>query len=288
MGIPTAIFCGNRPGHTDRLLTSLYRCQDLDQLSIHVFCDGAHDEDDQPLVEETKECVMNSDIPVLTCHFSQEQQGTSAQLIGGVNSLLEEADRIIVLEDGMELAPQGITFLLQSLERFADSAELMQVSAWSYPIKRETDCYSLRLAESWAWGTWSRAWSRFESDAERLLERLEDCGRLNDFNLDGAYNFSGLLADHARCTISSWALCWYASMMLNNGLCLYPGHTLARRGDPMDPFGSDLAIDPVKLPDELPAEAAETRAAVADFYRGLRTSTISSKISDLLRRLKRP
>ncbi|MFT5128760.1 MAG: hypothetical protein ACI8W8_002378, partial [Rhodothermales bacterium] len=268
MAIPAAIFCGNRPDHTERLLASLYRCQDIDQLSIHVFCDGAHDADDQPLVEETQKRVMDSHLPVLTCHFAKEQQGASHQLIAGVKQLLQDHDRVIVLEDGMELAPQGITFLLQSLERFADSAQLMQVSAWSYPLAPDSPCYSLRLAETWAWGTWKRAWDRFDDDAARLLERIEACGRLDDFDLGGAYSFSSLLDDHARGAISSWAICWYASMFLNNGLCLYPGQTLARRGDPMDPFASELATGPIALPDSLPAESAETRADIASFYRG--------------------
>jgi hypothetical protein len=287
MGIPTAIFCGNRPEHTERLLSSLYRCRDIDQLNIHVFCDGAHDEEDAPAVEDTQQRVINCDLPVFTCHFSREQQGATKQLIDGVNLLLEDHECVIVLADGMLLAPHCISYLIQALNRYADSPHLMQVSGWSYPIPPSNDCYSLRLAETWVWGTWKRAWERFEDNAERLHQRLESCGKLDEFNLGGAHNFGHILLDQARGAVGSWAILWYASMFLNNGLCLYPGQTLARRKDPQDPFGSELAIDPVVLPDAAPAESDEVRQAVTEFYRTLNSSTVATKTRNLLRRLRR-
>lgn len=55
----------------------------------------------------------------------------------------------------------------------------------------------------------------------------------------------------------------------------------------MDPFASELAAGPVPLPQNVPAEPAENRDHIAAFYRGFRRATVDSKISDLLRRLKR-
>ena len=285
-GIPTAVFCGNRPEHTERVLASLYRCQNLDRLSIHIFCDGPT-EDDAALVEQTHNIVIECDLPILTCHFSKVKRGTTALVTESVTQLLEDDDRIIVIEDGMQLTPHCTTFLVQALERFAHTPELMQVSGWSYPIDPRTDCYTLRLAEPWVFGTWRRAWQHFDADAEQLLKRIEASDRLDAFNLEDAYKFSQILADQARGAIGSWSILCYASMFVNDGLCLFPGQTLATRSDPGDPFGSAPAFNPITVPDTLPGESFDARAAVADFYRGLRSGSVATKTREFIRRIRR-
>lgn len=50
----------------------------------------------------------------------------------------------------MELTSQCSSVLIEALGCFADSTQLMRVSAWSYPLPPSPDCDSLRRDKTWA------------------------------------------------------------------------------------------------------------------------------------------
>src|SRR5260370_41840326 len=84
------------------------------------------------------------------------------------------------------------------------------------------------------------------------------------FDLDGHYPYSQMLRDQRRGVLDVWGVRWYASMFLQEGLCLYPSRSLVSNIG-MDGSGEHCgpshAYD-VALADETPTEfPAEIRAS---------------------------
>jgi hypothetical protein len=85
----------------------------------------------------------------------------------------------------------------------------------------------LRVTTSWGWGTWRRAWAHYCDDADNLLRGVAQKGRF-EFDLDGhSFHFEEL-ERNVRGELRTWAVRWYASVFLNDGLCLYPRLSLVR------------------------------------------------------------
>jgi hypothetical protein len=112
---------------------------------------------------------------------------------------------------------------------------MMHISAYMYPQARWPfrkplpDTYAMRVMACWGWGTWKRAWTHFQPSAEDLLSRLQSAGLMDRFNLDGASRtFERQLMMNIENKMKTWAIKWYASILLADGLCLYPTESLVK------------------------------------------------------------
>ncbi len=86
----------------------------------------------------------------------------------------------------------------------------------------------MALPTSLGWGTWARAWAHFDPHAAGFAMLRADRGLRRRFDLDGAYPYYELLEQQLRGEVDSWAIRWYLSVFLRNGLTLYPERNLVR------------------------------------------------------------
>jgi hypothetical protein len=119
------------------------------------------------------------------------------------------------------------------------------------------DTFFLRGAECWGWATWRRAWKGFNSDAHRLLKTLRDKDLTGAFNLDGGYNYTGLLTQQIAGKVDSWAIRWRASAFIGDGLCLWPGRSLIKN------IGHDRSGEHCVDTDRFDAEPSKTPVPVS-------------------------
>jgi len=115
----------------------------------------------------------------------------------------------------------------QALNIYKNMDKVMHISAYMFPIDttglRETIFF--RPASCWGWGTWARAWKYLEYDIHKLIPRFDKKLR-KKFNMDGTFNYWHQMELNRDGRINSWAIRWYASIFLNNGLCLHPSRSL--------------------------------------------------------------
>ncbi len=81
------------------------------------------------------------------------------------------------------------------------------------------------MTDCWGWATWKRSWDFFEKDAGKLLATFSH-KMIYHFNLDGGYGFFDQVVKNASGEMNTWAIFWYASVFLRNGLALYPTKSL--------------------------------------------------------------
>jgi len=82
------------------------------------------------------------------------------------------------------------------------------------------------MATCWGWGTWKSAWDKLEEDPDKLSEQLSQRCLLKEFNLNGRCDFAMQLFLNKKGVLDTWAIKWYASILLNDGYSLHPGKTL--------------------------------------------------------------
>nr|MBK9650437.1 hypothetical protein [Bacteroidota bacterium] len=87
----------------------------------------------------------------------------------------------------------------------------------------------MRYPDSIAWATFARAWNYFEPDSAKLIQQLKANNKWNYFNCDDDILYMGKMLQHQlENKISSWAIRWTASLILNDMLTLFPANSMSK------------------------------------------------------------
>lgn len=222
---PIALFVYKRPDHTCRTLEALMQCQEFEDSELYIFSDAAKKKEDEELVLETRNLVKSMLGNKAKIIEAEKNQGLAKSIISGVSRLLEDYDRVIVLEDDLVVSPRFLNYMNAALEAYQNEPSVMQVSGYMFPVKElsnETKAIFLPFVSSWGWATWKTAWQCFDLNATGWEVLKTDKKIRCQFNLDESYDYFEMLKDQMSGYVDSWAICWYWSVFKNNGLVLYP------------------------------------------------------------------
>jgi hypothetical protein len=231
MPAPIALFAYNRPEHLRRTVDALRANPLAAESELHVFCDAARKPEHAEAVASVRRYVRTvGGFRAVRVIERERNLGLAQSIIQGVTRLCEEHGCVIVVEDDLLVAPAFLSFMNGGLARYAEEERVMQVSGYMFPVPVETPCQSLflPLVTSWGWGCWQRSWSHFDPEARGMVRLRADTALRRKFNLNGAYDYYGMLKAQAAGKVDSWAVRWHLSVMLRDGLVLYPRETLVQ------------------------------------------------------------
>lgn len=225
---PIALFVYNRPDHTRRTLNFLQQNVLAKESRLFIFSDGPGYQKDQEKVNEVRELVKG-----LQGFFSveiierQTNFGLADSIIDGVSRLVKEYGKIIVFEDDLITSPYTLQYFNDALRKYAEEEKVMHIGAYMYPLDAEDlpQTFFYRIATSWGWATWERAWVQFQPDIHVLIQQF-DKKKIFDFSIGGNMNFWKQMLEFRSGKNNSWAIRWYASIFLANGLALHPANSL--------------------------------------------------------------
>lgn len=229
--IPVAVFAYNRPAHLRRMLDTLVACDGFGNAAVTVFCDGPRGPEQADAVAATREvacAVLGSRADL---RLRAENQGLARSVIAGVGELVERHGRVVVLEDDFELAPSFLAYMDAALRRYAAEPWVVQVSGHMFDVPAfaaRDEALFLPLTTTWGWGTWARAWAKFDPAATGWQRLAVDRALRRRFNLDGVYDYATMLERQMAGKRDSWGIRWYWSTFQDGGLTLFPPRTLVR------------------------------------------------------------
>lgn len=226
---PIALFAFKRPVHTRRALEALARNPEFERSPLHIFCDGARRPEDEAAVQATRDVVRRWAHPQKTLHEAAVNRGLAASVIAGVSGLCREHGRVIVVEDDLAVAPAFLSYMNRALERYADEDRVMQISGYMFPAawpEQRLDAALLPFISSWGWATWSRAWVHYDATMTAFGDVAGDRALRRRFDLGGAARFFAMLKKQKTGKSDSWAIRWYLSVFMRDGLVLFPRHSL--------------------------------------------------------------
>jgi hypothetical protein len=226
---PIALFVYNRPWHTRQTIEALQKNILASESDLIVFSDGPKDsKKDRGDIAKVREYIKNitgfRSVKIIKKEYNL---GLADSIISGVNEIINECGKIIVLEDDMVSSRFFLKYMNKSLDLYEHEDEVISIHGYIYPIETKMpETFFLKGADCWGWATWKRGWDLFESDGKKLLKELEDKKLTKEFDFSGAYPYTRMLKDQTNGKNNSWAIRWYASAFLKNKLTLYPGKSL--------------------------------------------------------------
>jgi hypothetical protein len=225
---PIALFVYNRPQHTKRTLKFLRQNELAAESRLFVFSDGPKSATDESNVLEVRELLKNIEgFKSVEVIERTENMGLANSIINGVSRLVGDYKRVIVLEDDLITSPFTLTYFNEALERYRNDGQVMHIGAYMYNLKDPglPETFFYRAATSWGWATWDRAWQHFEPNIDTLMSQF-DSPKKHAFTIEGTMNFWKQMVEFKSGRNNSWAIRWYASIFLKNGLTLNPSHSL--------------------------------------------------------------
>jgi hypothetical protein len=225
---PIALFVYNRPEHTRRTLSYLQKNLLADESRLFIFSDGPKSDADKAKIEQVRQLASEvTGFKSVKLIERETNLGLANSIISGVTKLVNEYDKVIVFEDDLLSSPYTLQYFNEALDRYAKEEKVMHVGAYMYSLPDATlpQTFFYRAATSWGWATWARAWKDFEPDIDKLMGHF-DKAKIHQFSIEGNMNFWKQMEQFKAGRNNSWAIRWYASIFLKNGLTLNPSHSL--------------------------------------------------------------
>lgn len=229
---PIVLFAYNRIGHLQKTIQALKENKLASDSDLIIYSDGPKDNKNSQIeVSEVRNYLQK------VCGFkniilieSKKNNGLARSVIQGVTDVVNRYGKAIVLEDDLETSPDFLRFMNEALQKYFTEEQVMQISGhmFNVTLNAEHDGVFLPFTNSIGWATWKRAWDLFDP----LMSGYEKI-RKNEvlkyrFNLEGTYNYTRMIEMQLEEKIDSWAIRWYLSVFLNNGMVLYPVKSLIK------------------------------------------------------------
>ena len=225
---PIALFVYNRPQHTERTIKFLQQNELAAESRLYIFSDGAKTPQDEDKVAEVRAIINNVDgFKSIKIIERKSNAGLANSVIAGVTQLITDYGKVIVFEDDLITSPHTLTYFNDGLNRYQSEEKVMHIGAYMYPLRAENlpQSFFYRAATSWGWATWGRAWQHFEPNIDTLLNQF-DGKKKSAFAIDNTMNFWKQMQEFKKGKNNSWAIRWYASIFLKDGLTLNPSQSL--------------------------------------------------------------
>lgn len=228
---PIVLFVFDRPDLTSQTLESLSKNELSKDSILYIFADGAKidsNEDRLNRIKEVHKIISNIDFCKETfIEFSDDNRGLKKSILDGVSKVVNQYGKVIVLEDDLILSPFFLKYMNKSLELYQDSESVYCINGHNFGNGEGfPETFFHQVPHSWGWATWKNKWSKLRLDTENLYNEIRK--RKNEFNLSSSYDFFRQLKANYDGTLNTWAIYWYSTIFLNNGLCLTPSKTLVQ------------------------------------------------------------
>ena len=225
---PIVVFTYNRPEHTQRTLNALLMNPLANESDIIIYSDSARTANHKKAVDEVRSYLSEiTGFRSIKVIHRDKNFGLAESIIQGITEVLQQSEKVIVLEDDMVVSPNFLEYMNEALEQFVDDDRVISVHGYVYPVDIELpEAFFIRGADCWGWATWRRGWKIFNPNGKYLLDELTRRGLLRFFDFNSTSPHSKMLKEQIKGGNDSWAVRWYASAFLANKLTLYPGRSL--------------------------------------------------------------
>ena len=233
---PITFFCFNRADKTEMALQAL-ACNDSAQDSeIFIFCDGPRNIKDLAAVRAVHE-VVDSFRGFKKIHVTKREvnHGSQFSIIFGIQSILENHDSVIVVEDDIIASKDFLNFTNQALNFYQDEKNVWCVSGFNYPknlinfpADYSDDIFFVQgKSSSWGWGTWRDRWQKIDFEIKDYAEFAKNKKLIKSFNRAGG-NMFDMLRMQKENRINAWDIQMSYSMFKNSGYTVHSSKPLTK------------------------------------------------------------
>jgi len=220
---PITIFCFKRLNLTKRLINSLKKNKISKFYPIFFFIDYPKYEnqkkDVKKLIKYVKSIKFFRNKKII---IRNENFGIKKNISMGVEHVLDKFEKIIVLEDDLEINNDFVFVMNKLLNIHKYNNEVYTITGYS-PLNNKSkqnlieDFFICKRPSSWGWATWKKKWYYIKNNKSK-------------FNYKGEYGNDLILMKKKEKinNLNSWAYKWTLSHMVKKKYCLYPKFSMVK------------------------------------------------------------
>src|SRR5690606_36327663 len=129
---------------------------------VFIFSDGAKNAQAIEQVNKVRAVIAEPwNFKKITICERERNIGLAQNVIAGVTEVINQYGKVIVLEDDLKIAKVGLRYFNDALDAYEEEVKVMEISGYMYPVKDSNklpESFFFRVANSWGWATWARAW----------------------------------------------------------------------------------------------------------------------------------
>ncbi|NCT08852.1 MAG: glycosyltransferase [Flavobacteriia bacterium] len=223
---PIALFTYNRLEETQQNIAALQKNFLAKESELFIFSDGPKNEESKKKIQELRLFLKTvTGFKKIIIFESNENKGLANSIISGVTTLLQQYERVIVLEDDLVTTSNFLSFMNGALDYFSNNNSIYTVNGYSPYVKKiDLDSYYLHSrCFPWGWATWKRCWNENFFDIESMEKYIsENSNILNKFKKSIGEDAPGMLLKTLDGKISSWYIRWVFNNFLEGKKSIFP------------------------------------------------------------------
>lgn len=223
---PILLFAFKRLDPLMRTVESLQQNSESSESDLFIFVDGprADRPEEESMVQKVRDYVNSIEgFKSVHCSFPETNRGLGPSIIRGVNSVISEFGRVIVLEDDLILSRNFLSFMNQGLTKYENERKVFSVCGYSNSIKVPadylSDAYFCTRSSSWGWATWADRWNSVDWE----LSNWDECrSNRQRFNRWGGSDCFKMLESWREGRNQSWAIRFCYSQFIQDCVSVFP------------------------------------------------------------------
>lgn len=293
---PIILFVYNRPSHTQQTIEALLKNPLAKESEIFIYSDAPKDQKTQEKVQEVREYIHSiTGFKNITIIERERNCGLADNIIDGVTTIINQYNKVIVLEDDIVVSPVFLNYMNDALNKYKSEKKVWNISAWNYPLDPnpiKEDTFFWRIPHCWGWATWKDRWQYFKRDIA-WVENNFSKDDIYEISLHHTSDYWEHFLFNKKQKKKTWAIFWYLIAYKHQALTLMPKISFIKQIG-FDSSGTNcFSDDPLQsdvvsniLPSIYPSEIIESMEAlhgIMDFHKKHRRN-IFQKITSRLKR----
>lgn len=223
---PIVLFTYNRLYHTQQTIKALQENELASISELFIYSDGAKNRDSIQKVNEVREYIRSiNGFKKVTIIERNRNWGLADSIIDGVTKIINQYGKIIVLEDDIITSSCFLKFMNDALDFYEKEKKVMHIGGYvpNIDFEKEDQVFLNRTMYCWGWATWKNSWNLFTKNINQIEQKLNNVEIIFKLNIDGTNEgiYQQFLQNKKK-KLNTWAIFWYISIFLNDGLCLIP------------------------------------------------------------------
>jgi hypothetical protein len=221
---PIVLFTYNRLDTLKLTIESLQKNYLANKSDLIIFSDCNKNNFDKLEVQNVRTYLKLIDgFKSVTVHESPINKGLANSIIGGITTVFETYDKVIVLEDDLVCSPNFLNFMNDSLNFYEDNPQIFSITGFSIPIKTNSvfDEYFTQRSSSWGWATWKDRWGIIDWEVIDYNSFKKNKVQRTEFNKMGS-DMASMLDRQMIGKINSWAIRWCYHQFKNKLYSVHP------------------------------------------------------------------
>jgi hypothetical protein len=227
---PICLFVYSRPIKTKKTIKAIKNNFLADKSDLFIFSDGPKDKNSISKVKSVRSYLENiNGFKSINIIKSPRNKGLADSIIYGVDKVINNYGKVIILEDDLVTQPNFLDFMNQALNFYKDENQIQSINGYSLKLKNSGICYFQVRPFSWGWGTWIENWDLDIFNKKLIKNKIKNNNNiLQKFKASCGDDVSRMLIDSLSEKIDSWYIRWAFNHFINNNYSVYPNKSLIK------------------------------------------------------------